>query len=221
MLYKNLPFTTEWIEFADIPSKLKEVGAEPTGERVDGSPLYTVPTIKDSSTGEIVSDSLQIAEYLNKTYPEAPPLIPHGARGPIHVFNDDFVTSAIMPMITWLAYDTSKLFDERSAESFRLRREEDFKVKFEQLAPGGAEEKQKMLAAAKAGWSAVAGMYEGMGDTEYYLGDQASYADIVVVAYLLYIRTVFGSESDEWKEMMAWDGGRWAKLLKFATKYDF
>ncbi|KAF9063082.1 hypothetical protein BDP27DRAFT_1335618 [Rhodocollybia butyracea] len=43
--FKNVPYKTIWIEYPDIEPTMKKLGAQPTGLRQDGSPLYTLPLI--------------------------------------------------------------------------------------------------------------------------------------------------------------------------------
>ncbi|KAG1727814.1 hypothetical protein EDB19DRAFT_1941889 [Suillus lakei] len=69
--YKDLPFVTLWVEYSDIPIAMKSIGAKPNKRR-DGSEVYTVPVLSDPNTGSLITDSLEIASYLEKTYPEKP-----------------------------------------------------------------------------------------------------------------------------------------------------
>ena len=75
LAYKGIPFRTEWVGWADIEVISRALGATPTGKKASGGPFYTVPMIYDPNTGEIVSDSLKIAIYLDNTYPSTPVLI--------------------------------------------------------------------------------------------------------------------------------------------------
>ncbi|KAJ7579329.1 glutathione S-transferase [Mycena floridula] len=72
--YKAIPYITVWVETCEVEAKAKEIGAKPTSEQSDGSPLYTVPMIFDPKTGEVVADSILIMEYLDSHYPDTPKL---------------------------------------------------------------------------------------------------------------------------------------------------
>ncbi|KAH7906584.1 hypothetical protein BJ138DRAFT_1162296 [Hygrophoropsis aurantiaca] len=86
--YKSIPFTTTWAEYPDIEPTMRALGAQPTAGNVSGptaakdirrptpTPLYTLPVIHDHYTGAIVSDSLAIAEYLERTYPNRTTIFP-------------------------------------------------------------------------------------------------------------------------------------------------
>lgn len=70
--YKRIPYRTIWAEFADAQKLCKQIGATPTTHYADGTPRYTLPTIHDPNTGRIISDSYDIARYLDEQYPERP-----------------------------------------------------------------------------------------------------------------------------------------------------
>ncbi|KAG2116443.1 uncharacterized protein F5147DRAFT_672848 [Suillus discolor] len=67
--YKGLPFVTVWVEYSDISVAMKAIGAKPN-KRSDGTDVYPVPVLSDPNTGALITDSLEIASYLEKTYPE-------------------------------------------------------------------------------------------------------------------------------------------------------
>ncbi|KAF8824223.1 hypothetical protein HHX47_DHR8000375 [Lentinula edodes] len=79
--FKGLAYRTEWIEYPDIEALCIKIGAAPTDVKADGtSPEYTLPVIYDPSTNKAISDSFNIAQYLDTTYPDTPQLIPPGTR---------------------------------------------------------------------------------------------------------------------------------------------
>ena len=61
------------------------------------------------------------------------------------------------------------------------------------------------------------GMVDAWYDPEesqpFIMGSQASFADLVVVSRVWWVRQVFGRESRLFKEMMCWNNSRWGKLL--------
>ncbi|EEB92162.1 hypothetical protein MPER_09371 [Moniliophthora perniciosa FA553] len=88
--YKGIPFERIWVEMPDIENTCKSIGASPTDKKPDGSPWYTLPVIHDPNTGETISDSFVIMEYLEKTYPSSPEkaLIPPGTTALQKAFID-------------------------------------------------------------------------------------------------------------------------------------
>lgn len=74
--YKKIPFETEWLEYPDIELVLKSIDAKPTSKYkdADGSShdKYTVPVIRDTATGTVMSDSLDYtvdADFLSVLRP--------------------------------------------------------------------------------------------------------------------------------------------------------
>ncbi len=59
----------------------------------------------------------------------------------------------------------------------------------------------------------------GKGDM-YVMGDVVSYADFTVSAWVMRFRTLFGVDSEEWKDVSRWHGGRWGALVKDLEKYE-
>ncbi|KAK0442369.1 hypothetical protein EV421DRAFT_1808659, partial [Armillaria borealis] len=57
----------------------------------------------------------------------------------------------------------------------------------------------------------------GKGDM-YVMGDVVSYADFTVSAWVMWFRTLFGEDSEEWKKVSTWHGGRWVALVKDLEK---
>ncbi|KZP02347.1 hypothetical protein FIBSPDRAFT_880420 [Athelia psychrophila] len=53
----------------DIERVREDIGAEPTETKAVGAPMYTLLTIVDHATNTVVSDSLEIARYLDDQYP--------------------------------------------------------------------------------------------------------------------------------------------------------
>ncbi|KZV62797.1 hypothetical protein PENSPDRAFT_692199 [Peniophora sp. CONT] len=73
---KGIPYTTEWLKFAEIAPKMQSLGLEPVQP---GSIAYTLPTIVDpSSPSKAITESFAIAQYLDAANPSTPPLVPAG-----------------------------------------------------------------------------------------------------------------------------------------------
>jgi len=65
--FQGIPYTTEWVDCLDIGSLCKNLGIPPTSKNADGSDRYTLPDVHDPSAAVYISDSILIAEYLEKT----------------------------------------------------------------------------------------------------------------------------------------------------------
>jgi len=217
--FKGLPFKAEWVEMSDIEAKMKDLGAEPTATKPDGSPKYTLPTIHDDATGKFISDSMKIAEYLEATYPEKPSLFPFGAHAPVYLFNEQLPT-IIPPSAPILTSGMLPKLNPPTVAFFRRTIEPIIGKKLEELTPHG-EERVAQLAAVKEGFAKLAAIYSSNGgDKPYFYGDVPSYADLILVAVLIWIRTALGPENTEWKSIEECDGGKWGNLLKLMEKYN-
>jgi len=94
-----------------------------------------------------------------------------------------------------------------------------FKKKLEDVPPTGDE--------ALADWVKIEEGFNKL--AEYYaktdaqgpfiLGETVSWADISVVSFKLWMKWTFGEDSEEWKRISAWSGGRWENLVKALEKY--
>ncbi|SJK98890.1 uncharacterized protein ARMOST_02165 [Armillaria ostoyae] len=87
---KNLPYQMDHVEIPDVEALAEKISAVLTGDRPDGvSPEYTIPIIRDHSTGAVLSNSPGITIYLGKTYPSSGPvLIPAGTIALQPAFTD-------------------------------------------------------------------------------------------------------------------------------------
>ncbi|EEY23153.1 conserved hypothetical protein [Verticillium alfalfae VaMs.102] len=63
--------TTKWVALPDIVNLRTTLKVAPTRKFADGSDFFTLPIIEDASTGTTLGDSLDIAVYLQQTYPSA------------------------------------------------------------------------------------------------------------------------------------------------------
>ncbi|TFL02959.1 hypothetical protein BDV98DRAFT_603309 [Pterulicium gracile] len=80
---RGIPFRTECVEAPDIKALYKTLGITPKSTYLAGvTPHYCLPIIVDDQTGTTaaVSDSWDIAVYLDEAYPDAPRLFPKGTR---------------------------------------------------------------------------------------------------------------------------------------------
>lgn len=215
--YKGIPYKTQWVEYPDIADHCKDMGISPTARKADGSPVYTLPAIYDPSTGISTSDSLAIAEYLERTYPMAPKLFPEHSIG----LQTAFVYAFRHQMAsTWqfIYAPECAMLNPRSAQYFRCTREETFGRMLEDLIPNG-EKGEAEWAKFKAGLGRVSGWYAKSGGP-FLMGQSPSWADFVVGAHIVCWRSVWGEESEQWKDISSWNGGRWKALSEHLRDYE-
>jgi len=218
--YKGLAYKTVWIEYPDIADLCKKIGAEPSMIRKDGTPYYSLPVIQDPKTGAIISDSARIAEYLDSTYPDTPKLIPAGT----HTLQKAFCVaydSVTEPLVQYIIPAVAKILRPKSEEYFVRTREASFGKKLEDLWPTG-EAHEVAWKEVEAGFGKVdRWLNEPMNEGKpFVMGDTMSLADFMIAGEMQWCMTGFGEESDLWKDMMKWHGGRWAKLIDNFKKYE-
>ncbi|KAF4613743.1 hypothetical protein D9613_008017 [Agrocybe pediades] len=216
--YKGIPYKTEWIGVDEIQSRFKELGFNPTRKFADGSDMYTVPAIHDPSTGVYLADSFLIAQYLDKTYPDTPRLLPDGMTGLQAAFEDQFM-SAIAPVTQFIQYPLSQKLYPKDQEAIRRRVESGFGKSLEELAPKG-EVALREWDKLRDGLGKLDGFYAKMDDKgPFILGEKISWGDIVLAGHFTWMKLAFGEGSQQWKDISSWHGGRWGKLLKLFDAY--
>ncbi|KAA1467421.1 hypothetical protein DENSPDRAFT_832462 [Dentipellis sp. KUC8613] len=212
---KGLPFKTVYVEYPDIARVCKEIGAEPTDTR-DGEPLYTLPVIQDPNTGAVISDSYNIAQYLDEKYPTTPQLIPPGTEAFQRMFVSVYGQKTRGPIYKLIVVPVCNQLPPRSAQYFRETRTKALQMSLEDFAPKPGQETEEMWKALRTVYSQVHSWLSANGEDKlYFMGDKPVWADAVLLSALLWLRVIPGLEDlKEWKELLAADGGRWGRLLQ-------
>ncbi|KAG7097993.1 hypothetical protein E1B28_005301 [Marasmius oreades] len=210
--YKKLPFKVSIITLGEIERTAKSIGAPPTTSNPDGSPKYTVPFIQDSSTGEAISDSLLIVEYLDKAYPTTPKLVPEGTRVLQAVFADA-VTAKVYALISVFIPKFLEWFSPEFLAEIEKR-----------MGPPkllSQEETKEVWAKGKKSFDELLSAYESAGVGKFVVGgDKPVFADLALAAMLSGVKIMFGDESEEWKDVSGWIGGRAGKVVEETLKYE-
>ncbi|KAJ7206341.1 hypothetical protein GGX14DRAFT_643407 [Mycena pura] len=208
--YKGLRYMTEWVEYPDIESVSKDIGAAPTDNKPDGRPHYTFPAIRDLSTEAVISDSTKIAAYLDRTYPDTPRLMPAHGFGLFRAF-EDAVRPLLDPLFPFVLPPTQAILNPPSGAYFRHTREESYGMPLEALAPTGE------AGAAADNFGKMDEWFRAGGeDGVYMMGNAVCYADMWLAAYVLWVKLVL---PEKWEDIKTWHGGRWATLLENLEKY--
>ncbi|KAH9978362.1 hypothetical protein BJV74DRAFT_859858 [Russula compacta] len=207
--YKGIPHKTEWVEYPDIATVAKRIGAPHTLLR-RGQPSYTVPILRDPATNRSLAGSLQIALNLERLYPDLPKLFPPGTED----LSKTLTISSSIPRTCAQLHEESKTY-------FRTTRERMYGGALETFSAPGA--------ATAARWLAVGEALEpfardadarGASDT-FLLGERETYADIVAACWLGWARRVWGADTEEWAELETWHGGRWGRLTRKFKKWEY
>ncbi|ESK89958.1 hypothetical protein Moror_739 [Moniliophthora roreri MCA 2997] len=218
LTYKGIPFERIWVEMPDIENTCKSIGAPPTDKKADGSPLYTLPVIHDPNTGETISDSFPILEYLEKTYPSPPEkaLIPLGTTALQKAFIDAY-RGKIIPALTPLVFPrTLEMMNPPSENYYRRTRELALGKTVTELEPKG-EKRVEVWKQVEAAYGAVDAW---IGDGKFVMGDRVSSVDFDLAGIFLSMKLQWGEDNEEWKSISSWHGGRWTRLLKELEAYE-
>ena len=216
---KGLPHTTKWVEYPDIENVCKEISAAPTSKMPDNpsQDYYTLPVIQDPNTGRVVSDSWNIAKYLDEQYPETHRLFPKHTLAFQALFND-FVWGGqglFIDVFMNCVVETVASLNPPTAEHMRASRERWFGRKIETFA---SEEHWKNI---EQGFAKLATILEenGHGKNTFFGGDTITYSDLQVAAGLYWARVVWGKDSEKWKRLVGSQDGKWVQFLAKFEKY--
>lgn len=210
--YKNLPFETVWVEYPDIASKFKEIGASPN-RMSDGRELYTVPVLSDPNTDALITDSWAIAEYLDKTYPEKP-IFPDGSKGLITAF-DSALDALRGASFRFSLLRSSQILNERSREYFITTRQAAFGEKVDEWSPEGQTRDAHWEIIEKSFYGSAKRWYDKV-EGKWVMGDTFSYADILLAVRSLWFKRV--CHEDEWKRIASLHDGFFERLLADVEK---
>ncbi|KAG2359165.1 hypothetical protein BDR07DRAFT_1280135 [Suillus spraguei] len=203
--YKDLPFVTLWVEYSDIPIAMKAIGAKPNKRR-DGSDVYTVPVLSDPNTGALITDSLEIASYLEKTYPEKP-IFPNNSETMIRGFDSSY-SNLFRPAMKSMFARCVEILSPASAKFFIKARSIDNPLPWD----AKYDEDWDLL---EKGYNTVHEWHQKT-DGKWFMDDTFSYADIVVACELLWYKRVL--KENEWIRISSWNGGKWAQILADVEK---
>nr|GAT59527.1 predicted protein [Mycena chlorophos] len=164
-----------------------------------------------------IAGSLEIAFYLDSTYPDSVQLIPPGTEALHYAFTDAF-QALLAPLETYALPATLKIINSTSQEYFDRTRSRRLRV--ERLADAfpvagsdsdvAAWKQFKGIFDHIDGWFAKSGLYFG--------GEKLCYADITVASYLRWIRLVL--DRNRWEDISDWHGGRWRRLMVEMEQYE-
>jgi glutathione S-transferase len=59
------------------------------------------------------------------------------------------------------------------------------------------------------------------GKRPFLLGETPSWGHIIVASYLNWTRKVWGDDSQQWKDILSWNNGRWAAIIEALKKYQY
>ena len=223
---KKIPYEIVWMNYEDIERVAKEVGAEPTTKKLDGTPFYTVPFITVTTDANqkpfAISDSTRIAYYLEKLVPE-PVMIPKGTDAFHAAFSqsctDLFRTLFPLAIESFADALVSRDYFWNSRVDLFGMRSEDIAAKgdaVEQVWKATEGELDKLAGYLDANIREGASPEEAGNQQTLVMGDRRSYADIHLVSVLL---TAARFVPGGWERIKGRNGGRWERLMKVYAEY--
>ncbi|KAJ7480322.1 hypothetical protein B0H11DRAFT_1863745 [Mycena galericulata] len=224
--YKRLRYRTVWVEFPDVEATLRAIGAPASAARSDGRPIYTLPVVVDPtrnpSAPHILSNTNNIAEYLEAAYP-ARPVFPEGSRALqtlfVHYIQEVFV-KPLLPIMVPLSHQS---LPERSQSHFRgvpgyPGLASPHPSSFQMLPPGPQREQAWLAVKEQFDFlSVILDKNVGDGDGVVACGHEVSYADFALCSVLIWIQRM--AAQDGWMRIREWNGGRWARLWERCKAY--
>lgn len=230
--FKKVPYKTKWVPLLEISSVRGSFNIPASRKFADGSAYHTLPMISDPSTGRVVGDSFEIATYLQEQYPAsgagdlfpvqelnydfgrtlelfAPIAEAKAPEGHIAAYakfntNVDAVFTAHAQLMTGLPFDPA-VADECKAEFSRRAGG----IPWEAMEVKG-EDRQKVLKSFEEALGGLAPLFTQDPSGPFLMGNQASYADIIVGGWLQMARGALPAE--EWEALKGWHNGIFGRL---------
>ena len=213
--YKKIPYTTEWVPTADIKSTCIKYGIPPSGTRPNGEPHYTLPALIDHTNPDypvMLSDSIPIIEYLEKTYPSPPErrLLPDGTT-PLQLLFTEFVLPKILifvPSLAIMAFYRSKT--PRDQADFRKRTEAAYGKKLEEIEKQGPE-REAAYKELEELFGKLVTAWRKNENHPFIMGERPTLADLAVAAILIFFKLI--SPNELWVRVSGWDDAFWLRYL--------
>ncbi|KAF9970616.1 hypothetical protein BGZ73_006646 [Actinomortierella ambigua] len=216
--FKNVPYSTTWVQLPDIVKVRSGLGMDPCRKFGDGTDFYTLPILVDPNTNSKIGDSFDIAVYLQSQYPTSgsgdlfpPQKLDYVFHGD-HAFLVDAAFTTHSGLMAYnLPFDPATI-DAARAEFCRrvgVQSFDAFEVK--------GEAREKMKESFRVTLGDLAKLFTRDTSGPFILGEQASYADIIVGSWLRMMRVTLPEH--EWEEARAWHGGVFGRLYDALEKY--
>ncbi|PSN67240.1 hypothetical protein BS50DRAFT_493344 [Corynespora cassiicola Philippines] len=240
--FKRLPFKTEWVDILDIPEVRKSLDCPATRKLDDGSDFYTLPMVRDPTTGRVLGDTFDIANYLDETYPNqggclfpenstrtgldyespkkdsifyAPVTTNEGAKNEAYAkFNVHVDTTFTAHTVLVSHYMP---FNPETADRVKeLFMKRAHLPSWDVLSIQG-EAREQLLAAFKEALTSLADLYKINDGGPFLEGKEANYADLIVGGWLNMFATCM--PGDEWKDLSTWHDGVFGRLYEALQEF--
>ncbi|KAK6533503.1 hypothetical protein TWF694_002442 [Orbilia ellipsospora] len=220
--FKRVDYKTSWTDLTQVASTRKALGVPPCRKFWhDGTDFYTLPVISDPSTGTLVGDSFEIAEYLDKTYPNNPTLIPPGTLSLHKALNgyvDQLFTSHVSVCVGKMPFNP-ETFETTKIEWCKRAGVNTWE---EMLQTSEGENRKKIFASLEKalGPEPLDGLCKAFlkqDEGPFLEGSKPMYADFIIGAWLMMFMRCLPEA--EWEMMRGWQGGMWGRLVDALEEY--
>lgn len=217
--FKKLPYTTQWLAYPDIGAILSAAGVPPTRTE---KPYYTVPAIVDEVEGRhpvALADSLNIATYLERTYPQ-PTIFPGGTERVQMTYITAIHEHVFMAMFYMVIPTTTRILTGRDLGYYTASRKGFIGVALEEMFPPHKQE--GMWAKLRQGLDQLSALIDSvrMGHRSRWLFspvDTPSYADFDLGAIFIWFQKA-GPEGG-WARIRDLNGGKWRRHMDNLQPY--
>lgn len=228
--FKGVEYSTQWVQMTEITNVRRGLGVPACRKFADGTDFYTLPILTDSKTGSAVGDSFDIANYLQTTFPDAGAgdLFPSqqldyvcpGSLGyvPLSERNDD--VHADYARFNSNVDTAFTLHVQLMGHGMRWDPAYEDAIKAEFMRRAGAkswddvgihgEARDKLKASLRDTLRDLAAMFRRDTTGPFMLGNQPSYADIIVGGWLRMMSKTL--PESEWTEVQTWHDGVFGAL---------
>lgn len=134
-------------------------------------------------------------------------------------FEQSNITLTWLPKARLCGEITGFKLNKRSEEFWWPARADEVGAELSVWCAHGEEDIAKEWADLEKAFSKLATLYDD--DQILHGGDDPVFADCMMASWISWVRWTYGGvESEEWKRMAKWDGGRWAKLMDAMKEYE-
>jgi len=229
--FKGLSYSTSWVALPDIGKVRSSLKIPPCRKFADGTDFFTLPIIEDPATNSSVGDSFDIAVYLQNTYPNS------GAGDLFPPQTLDYVLAHDIPLLVPLSECRESEFPEYA--KFNVNVDAAFSAHVQLTVQGFpfdpataeickaefvrragvtcwedfalvGEAREKMKDSFRNMLGGLAKLFLRDTSGPFLLGTRASYADLIVGAWLRMMRATL--PESEWEEVRSWHEGLFGRL---------
>ncbi|KAM5462931.1 hypothetical protein MauCBS54593_007759 [Microsporum audouinii] len=229
--FKGVPYWTKWVPLPDVAKVRSSLKVPPVRKFADGSDFFTLPIIEDPATNSSVGDSYDIAVYLQKTYPDsgAGDLFPDQKLD--YTFTPDSAIKVPLSDCRECGFPEYARFNVNVDAAFSAHVQlstqefpfdpataEISKAEFVRRAGASSwddfalvgEAREKMKESFRKALGDLGKLFQKDTSGPFILGTKATYADLMVGAWLRMMRATL--PANEWEELRSWHDGLFGQL---------